>query len=147
MEERLKKLAKSVSETGSPVEVILENCDVDLGSGQSVNVTGTLAITPNDGESVREDVVEDGFELRSGGITLHCSDKETCRLELREERKLVMDVRRASLFKDFVSSIGGGGSGLSSLKEKGVSLKVKYKGMTLLRNADPDSLLSFMKKL
>lgn len=154
MEDRLKTLAKSVSDTGSPVEVFLDDVRVDLGDGSSVDVEGTLSITPSDAGSV-EEVIEDlgdGYEVRSGGVKLHCSDKETCRVELVEEDKVVLDVRRASLFKDFLTSMrGGGGEGegnpLASLSEKGFTLKVKYKGMTLLRNADPESLMSFMKKL
>lgn len=155
MEDRLKKLAKSVSETDSPVEVFLDDVRVDLGDGSSVDVEGTLSIKPGDDDGGVEEVIEelgDGYEVRSGGVKLHCSDKETCRVELVEEDRVVMDVRRASLFKDFLSSMRGGGGEdegnlLSSLAEKGFTLKVKYKGMTLLRNADPESLMSFMKKL
>lgn len=143
MVDGLKKVIKSVSETGSPVELRFENCRVSSESGEPVEVEGAISLSP-----AEEDERDEGGELKflRGGASLHCSEKETCVLELDGE-DLVMDVKKGSLFRDLLKSVGGGGDGLSMVKEMDLSLHVKYKGMTLLRNADPESLKTFFKKL
>ncbi|MBS1264082.1 MAG: hypothetical protein MAG715_01282 [Methanonatronarchaeales archaeon] len=144
MPERLKKLIRSVSDTERPVEILLENCYVTL-EGRPVLVDGALSISPPDGDD-ESFVTSEDLKLERGDVRLNYSERETCLLKV-EGDSLVMDVRKGSLFRDFVKSLGSGGGTLTSLKERGLSLDLKYKGMTLLRNADPESLKSFLKKL
>lgn len=140
MPERLKKLIRSVSKTGIPVELSFEDCEVDTAGGRRITLRGSLSIEPEDAEEAEE---PGDLSFERGGLRLHCSEKETCVMDF-ERDELTMNVKKGSLFKDILKGTGGDAS---SVEDSGLTLNVKYKGMTLVRNADPESLKSFLKKL
>jgi len=162
MRERLKKLIRSVSETDSPIEVLLDSFHVTMEDGRDVKVDGTLSINPagEDDDDLAEESEEpvDGdsdevsdeaeeYRLHRGGVRLTCSEKETCVIDFEGDR-MTMNVKKGSLFKDLVKRVEGEGEGEGfSDAEERFTLDVKYKDMTLVRNADPESLKSFLKKL